>query len=141
VCTLTLTAPSAFTRDTTGSDSCVVRSAPGTVTPHDQLLFVARKTAPKGGMMPERSFTLGVDPTVAAGTTVNLTLEGQAKATDQVVLGYDEGTVETRCNHFVGTATVVAVRPSLHVTFDGTCQEPGSGAKGEQLTGDFQSTL
>jgi hypothetical protein len=141
-CTLTLTAPAAYAHTTGANDLCsVTGAAAGAPHPHDTFLFVARQAAPQGGMLPERSFSIAVDPTLTAGAMVSLTLAGASQLSDQLLVGYDANTVETRCNHFVGTATLVTPRPTLDVKLDVTCQELSASAAGEHLAGEFTSTL
>jgi hypothetical protein len=144
-CTLALTAPLAFSRGSSASDPCTLVAASTTAPgahPHDSFLFEARKASPLTTIVQERSFTIAVDPTLGAGSTVDLTPVGGTQLTDQVLMGYVEHAngPSTYCNHWTGKATVVTPRPNLDVTFDLTCTQAGA-AESEKLTGEFTSTL
>lgn len=131
-CSMTFTAPSAFTRDFTATDYCKLATISTPV-----ILFQANKTGIGGDTIVDRALSVRVDPAVAAGATVTLT----GTQADQVQLQYTEGTVETNCFWFTGTATVVSQRPNLDVTFDATCVSPASPSNGMHLKGEFKSTL
>ena len=130
---MTFTAPSAYTRDFTAGDYCVLATISTPV-----ILFESRKPGVGGDMITDHALSVRVDPAVAAGTTVPLT----GKPADQVQLQYTEGKVETNCFWFTGSATVVSQRPNLDVTFDATCVSPANAAaNGMHLKGEFKSTL
>ncbi|HEY2748249.1 MAG TPA: hypothetical protein VGL86_26685, partial [Polyangia bacterium] len=132
-CSMSLTAPSAYMHDfATGTDYCVETTITTPV-----ILFETRKAGVGGDSITDRALSVRVDPSITAGTTVPLT----GQPADLVQLQYEEGTIERRCWWFTGSATVVAQRPNLDVTFDATCVNPASAANGFALKGEFTSTL
>lgn len=132
-CSMTFTAPTAYSRDFTASDYCKMVNISTPV-----ILFESRKSGVGGDMITDRALSVRVDPAVAAGTAVALT----GTAADKVQLQYTEGKVEANCVWFTGTATVVTQRPNLDVTFDATCVSPANAAaNGMHLKGEFKSTL
>lgn len=132
VCSMTLTAPTAYTHDYSAQDYCV--------RDRNTVLFEPKDAAANGDVIVKHSLQVRVDPSLAPGTTVMLTAAGQGQLTDKIGVYYSGQTVETRCMNPTGTATLVTTPPNLDVTFDLTCMLPGP-ANGLHIAGEFKSTL
>jgi hypothetical protein len=130
ICSVSLTSPDTYVHDFAVGEACMYKR----VGTHD--VFGAYEALTLG-----HSLGVEVDPTLPAGTVA--TFVGDQRVDSSVRVHFGKNTLDTRCDLWTGTATVVSQRPSFHVSLNLTCANtwgfPPVGSL--HLVGDMSSTL